>query len=63
MQITKLVRLDYETHHKLSMEMVISGRTRKAIVIDAIDMYLAFKKSERLLPSGQDYLKYIKKDK
>jgi len=53
----KPVRLDNETHSKLTMEMALSGRNRKAIVKDAIDMYLAFKKSERLLPMSERIFK------
>ena len=53
----KVVRLDNETHSKLTMEMAISGRNRKAIVRDAVNMYLAFKKSERLLPMSERIFK------
>jgi hypothetical protein len=59
MQRTKLVRLEYKTHTKLTIEMAMSGLTRKKIVENAINMYLAFKKSERLLPMSD---RIIKKD-
>lgn len=48
-QERKVVVVEPRIHTKLTVEMSKQGRTRKAIVEDAINMYLEFKESERLL--------------
>ncbi len=53
----KTVSLLPKTHSNLLMEMAVSGRSKKAIVEDAVNMYLAFKKSERLLPMSERIFK------
>lgn len=45
----RVVVIEPRTHTKLTVEMSKQGRTRKAIVEDAVKMYLEYKESERLL--------------
>ena len=45
----RVVVLSELKHKQLTMEMAKQGRTRKAIVEDALKMYLEFKDSERIL--------------
>lgn len=48
-QDRKLVVISPFSHKRLTLEMAKQGRTRKAIVEDALRMYIEFKESERLL--------------
>jgi hypothetical protein len=47
--MSKPVYISDHVFKKLEFEKAVDGRTLKAIVDNALDMYIDFKKSERLL--------------